>query len=179
MSCTRVWRNMNSRIGSSARLSAVTVLILWAVSGSIASVLIALDRPGDMTKIVRNSAIPTSTWLGGSVVVPIARADEAEHSIVDAAEACDGEKNSRYQRDRADKQQDLDGVAGVEVQRRTVKFTQALDEGGSDCEGMRIGSVLRSPDSSVLVGRDVRAVADGSAALGGATGRVVTGGAAG
>ena len=60
---------MNSRSGSSARSSAVVVLIWWAISGSTASRLIAV-MVGAITKIVRNSAIPTSTWLGGSVVVP-------------------------------------------------------------------------------------------------------------
>ena len=33
MSCTRVWRNMNSRSGCSARLIAVVVEMWWALSG--------------------------------------------------------------------------------------------------------------------------------------------------
>ena len=62
---------MNSRSGSSARSSAWVVLIWWRSSGSTAIVLIALIV-GDITKRVRNRAIPTSTWLGGALCVPIA-----------------------------------------------------------------------------------------------------------
>ena len=62
---------MNWRSGCSARLIAVAVEIWWCSSGSHASVLIALIV-GIITNSVRNSAIPTSTWLGGVVCVPIA-----------------------------------------------------------------------------------------------------------
>ena len=62
---------MNSRSGCSARLIAVVVLICWCSSGSQATVLIWLIV-GAITNSVRNSAIPTSTWLGGVFCVPIA-----------------------------------------------------------------------------------------------------------
>ena len=60
---------MNSRIGTSARLKATSWVILPLDSGTIASSL-TLFRVGAITKIVRNSAIPTSTWFGGAVGVP-------------------------------------------------------------------------------------------------------------
>ena len=62
---------MNSRSGCSARLIAVVVLMWCALSGSMESRLMA-PTVGAITKIVRNRAIPTSTWLGGALVVPIA-----------------------------------------------------------------------------------------------------------
>ncbi len=62
---------MNSRSGSSPREMAVDIEIWWCCSGSQASFLIALIV-GDITNSVRNSAIPTSTWLGGVLFVPIA-----------------------------------------------------------------------------------------------------------
>src|ERR1700733_4462201 len=62
---------MNSRSGCSARLIAVVVEIWWALSGSTASRRILL-MGGAITKIVRNRAIPTSTWLGGALLVPTA-----------------------------------------------------------------------------------------------------------
>ena len=65
----RVCLNMNSRIGSSARLSAVTWEIFLAWSGSIERSLIWL-KVGIITNSVRKNAIPTSTWLGGAVGVP-------------------------------------------------------------------------------------------------------------
>jgi hypothetical protein len=68
-SFVRVWSNMNSRIGFSARLRAWTCVIFSARSGSTASRLIWL-KVGAITKIVRNSAMPTRTWLGGAVGVP-------------------------------------------------------------------------------------------------------------
>ena len=71
MSFGGVWRNMNSRNGTSARSSATVVLISFAFSGSTAVVLIALIV-GDITKMVRNRAIPIRTWLGGALFVPIA-----------------------------------------------------------------------------------------------------------
>ena len=76
------------------------VLIWCAFSGSTASFLIALIV-GAITKIVRNRAIPTSTWLGGALFVPTARADEAEHDQ-DAAEAGDREEDRRHERQPAD-----------------------------------------------------------------------------
>ena len=71
MSFGGVWRNMKSRSGISARSIAAAVLIWCSLSGSTAVFLIALIV-GDITKIVRNSAIPTSTWFGGALFVPIA-----------------------------------------------------------------------------------------------------------
>ena len=44
-------------------------VILCACSGSMAVFLIAV-KVGAMTKIVRKSAMPTSTWLGGALCVP-------------------------------------------------------------------------------------------------------------
>ena len=64
MSWLRVWRNMNSRSGSSPRLIAVESLIWPLLAGSQASFLI-VEIVGAITNRVRNSAIPTSTWLGG------------------------------------------------------------------------------------------------------------------
>src|SRR5215218_8400990 len=69
MSLVRVWRNMNSRIGPWARSSAWTCVILPFCSGSQACFL-TWANVGCITKIVRNSAMPTSTWLGGAVGVP-------------------------------------------------------------------------------------------------------------
>ena len=60
---------MNSRSGFWPRSNACSWVILLALSGSIASVLTALNV-GAITKIVRNSAMPTSTWFGGAVGVP-------------------------------------------------------------------------------------------------------------
>jgi hypothetical protein len=68
-SLSRVWRNMNSRIGPCARSSASTCVILPAFSGSQACVLTSFSV-GCMTKIVRKNAMPTRTWLGGAVGVP-------------------------------------------------------------------------------------------------------------
>jgi hypothetical protein len=69
MSFVRVWSNMNSRIGASARLSATSWVIWPFWRGSNASFLIS-PNVGAITKIVRKSAMPTSTWLGGAVGVP-------------------------------------------------------------------------------------------------------------
>ena len=60
---------MNSRIGPSARLKACSCVILPFESGSTASSLIFV-KVGAITKMVRNTAMPTSTWLGGAVGVP-------------------------------------------------------------------------------------------------------------
>src|SRR3954462_14015632 len=69
MSLLRVWRNMNSRIGPCARSSAWTCVILPFCSGSQACFLTCANV-GCITKSVRKSAIPTSTWFGGVVGVP-------------------------------------------------------------------------------------------------------------
>src|SRR5579875_704759 len=70
-SSARVCLNMNSRSGSSARSRAAPAVILFWASGSIASLRIAFSV-GPITKTVRKRAIPTSTWLGGALVVPSA-----------------------------------------------------------------------------------------------------------
>ena len=59
----------------------------------MASFLIALIV-GAITKMVRNRAIPTSTWLGGEVVVPMPVRMKPEHDQ-DAAEAGHGEQRPR------------------------------------------------------------------------------------
>ena len=70
------------------------------------------------------------------------RADEAEHDQ-DAAEARDREEDRGHERQPADQQQDLDGVARVDVHLRTVSSrsrSSRLVPGPG--EGIRIGSWL-------------------------------------
>ena len=69
-SVVRVWRNMKSRSGSWPRSKAWACVILCFCSGSMASFLICV-KVGAMTKIVRKRAMPTSTWLGGALCVPM------------------------------------------------------------------------------------------------------------
>ena len=74
-----------------------------------------------MTKIVRKSAMPTSTWLGGALWRAQALADEAQDDD-DAREGGDAEEQRRDERQPADEEQELDGVGAVgPLHRRTVR----------------------------------------------------------
>ena len=138
MSCTRVWRNMNSRSGSSARAIAVAVLIWCAVSGSIASRLIWLTRGGHHEDR-QEQRDPHQHLVGGRVGGAHRGADEAQHDQ-DAAEARHGEQQRRHQRQPAHQQQDLHGA--WRSSRRSPAhrpFAQTLQQAAAPWPGIWIG----------------------------------------
>ena len=134
-SFVRVWSNMNSRSGSSARLSASSCVILPFCSGSKASFLISL-KVGAITKSVRKSAMPTSTWFGGAVGVP-RPVRMKPRTIRMRVKPVTVKSSGRDQRDAADEQQQLDRVRAVGLHLTTVLERRMFEEAPSAARGGR------------------------------------------